>query len=478
MASYRGERFHIDLPSDDDEVEPSPAQSNTAASPPISLAFINDVQERPPSAARPPAAPSMKTSSTGFPAHKKRVRVSRFKQQRGSEPQGVDASSQIPSRSEASANGSTNANSKQSDKESFDRLDRKRIDEENNQRLAQMSAEEIEEERRELMSGLSPSLLELFLRKANIDDAPEDTGAPRENLEAPAAKDQQDQQPIQPKESKPKKSVTFDASPLSESPQRVQQPQIPSQSQSQIQPNSQPLFDPDNLQPSQPPSDLQPANSSTLPPLPNVHFPTAPQPAPNLDPNSPTFLTDLQAKYFPTLAPNPSSLSWLTTPPDNTSYSPSLPSLPPSSLRFSFTGALLPPSISLSLPANQGLHHHAEAPGAAGYTIPELAHLARSTVPAQRCMAYQMLGRILYRLGRGEWGEGDELVQGLWRCVEEGRVLDSLVEEAGGGGGASGKGTGVEEKEGRARGHVSAAAYAQEALWLWQKGGGRRWKAE
>ena len=51
-----------------------------------------------------------------------------------------------------------------------------------------------------------------------------------------------------------------------------------------------------------------------------------------------------------------------------------------------------------------GLHHHGAAPEDAGYTIGELAHLARSTVPAQRCVAFQTLGRVLYRLGRGEFG--------------------------------------------------------------------------
>jgi RNA polymerase II-associated protein 1 len=108
----------------------------------------------------------------------------------------------------------------------------------------------------------------------------------------------------------------------------------------------------------------------------------------------------------------------------------------------------------------KGLHHHGDAPEAAGYTIPELARLARSAFPAQRCVAFQTLGRILYRLGKGEWGaEGSDMATGLWRCVAEGRVLEGLQEAA--------------ERER----HLSAKSYAIEAVWNWQQGGGQLWKA-
>jgi hypothetical protein len=118
--------------------------------------------------------------------------------------------------------------------------------------------------------------------------------------------------------------------------------------------------------------------------------------------------------------------------------------------------------VSRTIPVTEGLHHHGQAPEAAGYTVPELALLARSAVAAQRCVAYQTLGRILFRLGKGEWGvEDDELVMGLWRCVEEGKVVEVMTGEA--------------KREG---GNLSAKAYAVEALWNWQKGGGRRWKAK
>ncbi|KAA8622644.1 RPAP1-C multi-domain protein [Pyrenophora tritici-repentis] len=174
-------------------------------------------------------------------------------------------------------------------------------------------------------------------------------------------------------------------------------------------------------------------------------------------------------------------------------YHPSQTALNPAELRFDFSGNLLPPSVARSIPTDRGLHHHAEAPEAAGYTIPELAVTARSKVASQRCIAYQTLGRILYRLGKGQYGAespkkntdgpvriaknpdvqdddeegewveddvGAAISEGLWQCVKEGRVIETLTEEA--------------NKE---RGHLTARTYAQEALWNWQRGGGRKTNA-
>lgn len=55
----------------------------------------------------------------------------------------------------------------------------------------------------------------------------------------------------------------------------------------------------------------------------------------------------------------------------------------------------------------------------------------------------------------------DELEKGLWACIKEGRVLETLQQEV--------------NKQG---GHVSAKAYAAEALWLWQQGGGKQVRAD
>jgi hypothetical protein len=195
----------------------------------------------------------------------------------------------------------------------------------------------------------------------------------------------------------------------------------------------------------------------------STHFPVAPN-LPDLDPSDPNFLATLHEKYFPNLPADPSKLAWMAPVPteDSTadkdsSYYPH-PEIAVSALRFDFRGRFLSPRVSRSIPSSKGLHHHGEAPEAAGYTIAELARLARSAVPAQRCMAYQSLGRVLYRLGKGEWGKTDDdpIAMGIWTAVKKGRVLESLMEAAGGDGG-----------------HRGSRVYATEALWLFERGG---WK--
>lgn len=51
--------------------------------------------------------------------------------------------------------------------------------------------------------------------------------------------------------------------------------------------------------------------------------------------------------------------------------------------RFDLSGNLLTREMQESLPTYHGLHHHGEDPDLAGYTILELLHLSKSTVPGQ-----------------------------------------------------------------------------------------------
>lgn len=235
----------------------------------------------------------------------------------------------------------------------------------------------------------------------------------------------------------------------------------------------------------QPTDPSNPTDASTTDPatdpsdtVDTMHFPRPPT-LPDLDPSSPNFLTDLHTAYFPSLPSSPSSLAWLAplptpgSPADlESSYSPSQTSIPASSLRFDFKGQLLPPRISRAMPTDRGLHHHADAPEAGGYTIGELARLMRSSVPQQRGIAVQVLGRVLYRLGKGEWGMGGEMTMGLWRCVEEGGVVGGLVAMVGDNDGGEG-GEGGNEGGARGERHRSVKAYATEAVWLWRMGGGK-----
>lgn len=290
-----------------------------------------------------------------------------------------------------------------------------------------MSDSTIQQEREELLNALPASLVQRLLSRATIDDPPaEFSYSPLSDAKTAPDIGSHDTD---------KKYVAIDApASLSDRNENL-------------------------LSTDRPPNNLAPERSDTTDTAP-MHFPPPPQP-PSLDPNSSTFLADLQQKYFPDLTVDPSKLAWMSEPStaEQDSYSTSIDSLPVAALRFSFAGAVLPPSVSASIPTTAGLHHHGDAPAAAGYTIGELAHLARSSFPSQRCIAFQTLGRILYRLGRGDFGQGEEgedVERGLWGCIREGRVLETLQEEAG-----------------RKSGHLSAKAYAVDALWLWQKGGGK-----
>ena len=449
--AVRGQRFHINLHSDDelDVVHPSaPAQV-----PGLNFDLVRDIKERTAlSDAKPPATPKFKSSETGFPTHKIRTGPSRFKQRREEQ---VKESSQIQRHtdpnivsSHLSQFGSRDRNGSAPDGQRIGMSSGSKdpsIDQENKQRLAQMSDEEIEEARKELMGGLSSSLIERLLKKANIEERQDDSRVEVDQY--------RDEEHLRPKA--PPKKVQF------EEPEADQESVVTTKS---ARPKSPLSSDPD-APPVHLPPDLQPASQIPLPPLPTMHFPQAPKP-PDLDPSDPNFLSALHSKYFPSLPSDPSTMAWMT-PIDpkaeqESVYSPAQGSLTLSSLRFDFRGHLLPPRLSGQIAQTKGLHHHADAPSSAGYTIPELAHLARSAYPAQRCIAYQTLGRALYRLGRGDFGrEGDDLCEGLWGLMDQGRVVEGMVAAA---------------AKGEEGGNRSVWVTATEAIWLWRKGGGRKWK--
>ncbi|KAL8684056.1 MAG: hypothetical protein Q9186_000086 [Xanthomendoza sp. 1 TL-2023] len=432
--AVRGQRFHIDLDSDQESSQQQIVVDPATTRSPCSL--VADIQERPlSSSTRLPSPPRIKGSSNGFPAHRKPSRISQLKQEsnRANSANGREQQTEP----QAAARISLSSEEKKTKSDGWQEIDR-----ENRQRIAEMSSDDIDQARRELMTGLSPSFIERLLKKANIEEdqsleRSSRTGARRESL---------------PPSDSTHKKVAFNlngAGTISPPPSAdIESPVFDSQEK-----------------PINPPLDIQPVSSfSGYPAPPSFHFPRPPTP-PSLDPEDPDFLSKLHSTYFPSLPSNPNALSWMQ-PPDAAeieAYSPSLDNILPSAVRFDFRGRLLPPRLSSQIPPTKGLHHHGTAPEAAGYTVPELAHLSRSSFPSQRCIAYQTLGRILYRLGIGVFGPEDhELCQGLWKCVEQGRVLDTLTTEAARGGES---------------GNRTCWVTATEAVWLWRKGGGRKWKA-
>ena len=459
VMAIRGQRFRLDLDSDDDE-GPIKQQRGIALSS-LGVDFVRDISERPSvHPAKPPSAPTLKSSTTGFPAHKKRVNPSAFKQQRIpattidgelSRPRASHAFNHEPALTTPSGLGSKASRATRKNG-SLNESVKNSIDEENQQRLAQMSPEQIERERAELMAGMSSSLIDRLLKRANIDEGRTDSDKgfdTNSNVDSASPKPRRSSSGAE----RSSKTVTFDT------------PDGFPDTLATVPKALEPDLD-ESL--SQPPEDPQPLFCSPAPP--NIHFPRPPE-APSLDPSDPNFHQKMHARYFPEFPLDPSKLAWMApiptegSPADQDSpYNPSQDTLTISALRFDFRGRLIPPRLARQIPVTQGLHHHGQAPEAAGYTIPELAHLSRSSVPAQRCISYQTLGRILYRLGRGDFGdESEDLYLGLWKCIEEGRVVDTLAAEA-------------NKEDGK--GNRSCKVTATEALWLWQKGGGKKWKAQ
>ncbi|KAK3388520.1 RPAP1-like protein [Sordaria brevicollis] len=494
---------------------------------------ILDIKERKVGEVKPPSFPTPPpASSGGFPAPKKRVSAFKKQRQQQADPSSSSASSSAqatPSTPSPSIKFTSGAKP-QIDEDPI-KSEKKRIDEENNKLLSSMSPEEIAEAQRELFNGLDPRLIQMLLRRANVEDGsnnndpkvwdipekPVEKPTTEEPTEKPTTKSSEkkaddsgptisykkppsiktttsksayveDEQEESDQPKKPKKSVTFNEDLAPEHPPRGSFP-IRSKQPPTPYPQKTSFSEEDLATPTSPTAGSSSEPQTPVTPstcndpshnhsadseedLKGVHFPTAPPP-PELDPSDPNFLSTLHEKFFPSLPADPSKLAWMApiptedSPADKESpYYPGQSSLPVSALRFDFKGRLIPPRLSRQIPVSKGLHHHGEAPEAAGYTIPELARLARSSVNSQRCIAFRTLGRMLYRLGKGEWGTGaggrdgdeDDLAFGLWRCFQEGRVLESIGEAAA-----------VEEGVGS----VSVRAYAIEAMWLFEKGG---WK--
>lgn len=415
--AIRGEHFELSL----DDL-PGPAQTS----------FIKDIQEKPSSgAAKPPSAPSV----SGFPQPKKRASL--FKRSReGSSTNNNSSKSKAENTAVTFSHDSSHQQSQSSQlpstttKDAWE-LERERVDQENANLLEKMTLEEIEQSRRELFEGLGSDLLNKFLNRKTTGGVIDQTLSPCEKAGG---------------------YVKTEAFPEKED-SRIKETRAPSKSV-RFQENSQDVVKVmEDIQ-----NDVLPAPASVHFPRPNTDRSVIPDP----DPESPEFLERLHSKYFPDLPVDPTKMAWMQPvkeEEDAQTYHPSLESVSGAALRFDFKGRLLPPRTALQMPTHLGLHHHAHAPGAAGYTIPELAHLARSTFPPQRCMAMQTLGRILYRLGVGEFGE--ELSPALWTLVDEGRVIEGLQEAA--------------SKE---SGHIGVKTYATEALWNWRMGGGNKWKVE
>ncbi|KAJ1801095.1 hypothetical protein LPJ59_000554, partial [Coemansia sp. RSA 2399] len=78
-------------------------------------------------------------------------------------------------------------------------------------------------------------------------------------------------------------------------------------------------------------------------------------------------------------------------------------SKPIAHVRFAFDGHIISEETAGEIPTTAGLHHHGDEPEKPGYTIPELLHLSRSTVPMQRVVALGTLKCIVHNVNVGAW---------------------------------------------------------------------------
>ena len=153
----RGQRFELDFDLDP-ELDPDRDLDDEQPPPKSSSSFLRDIIEKSTRAPQAPSPPSTNDPKTGFPLHK---RWSKFADQARSGRQGRAAAT-LPSKSTLSTTTSGRPKMAMIDEE------KRAIDEENRRRLEEMSPEEIEEERRQLLGALRPSLVaRLMNRKGN-----------------------------------------------------------------------------------------------------------------------------------------------------------------------------------------------------------------------------------------------------------------------------------------------------------------------
>ncbi|KAH9480658.1 RNA polymerase II-associated protein 1 [Psilocybe cubensis] len=112
----------------------------------------------------------------------------------------------------------------------------------------------------------------------------------------------------------------------------------------------------------------------------------------------------IRRHFFPHAPKDDPNLAWMDLDPATR------PNAGPSSstLRFDLHGNPIPPSLSESLPTHLGLHHHAEG-SHAGYTLDDIFLLSRSTVPAQRATMLSVLARIASKLENVKQGKVDDM---------------------------------------------------------------------
>lgn len=339
---------------------------------------------------------------------------------------------------------------------------RKQVEEENRQRVAAMTEEEREQERREILEKFGPDVGEILrkAREARLRREKELAGIEDGREEIPLVSSPP-RSPTLSSDGKLNVSVTKSrADTLSG---RVSRPSSPPPS-AMSRPGTRPSSRADrrirfaeltptdiHVYESAPPSPRKKA-LALPPPSPadgpvkslgqwkgnvgpirrrDAHVPLDDPPAPMVTSFEEGTPEDIRRRFFPTAPAHDPSLEWIEGGGPSKSSGASV-APPDSTLRFDLTGTPIPPELSATLPTHLGLHHHADG-DRAGYTLEDVFLLSRSTVPAQRATMLGVLSRIVWRLGKGraqDPGQRIPELQGQAEAVRR-RALAAGVEAMG-----------------------------------------------
>ncbi|KAF8939334.1 RNA polymerase II associated protein 1 [Dissophora ornata] len=143
----------------------------------------------------------------------------------------------------------------------------------------------------------------------------------------------------------------------------------------------------------------------------------------------------MKKKYFADVPAEPEKLEWMGikgmeetsggskfTPgksiaPGPQPYTATEADPPAAHYRFDFTGSII---VDENTPIHLGLHHHGMDPTKAGYTLSELLHLIRSTVPSQRILPLNVVAKVLLNCRNSDFASF-EIRAGILRWL-----IDSL----------------------------------------------------
>ncbi|KAH8082422.1 hypothetical protein BXZ70DRAFT_1068239 [Cristinia sonorae] len=282
---------------------------------------------------------------------------------------------------------------------------RRQAEEENQRRVACMSHEEREQEKREILERFGPNIADVLRKAREAREAKTKETVPSldglsidTTLKSPTADKRVIKSAMASRPSSPPPESATSTRPSSRADRRLRFAELTPQDvhvyeSAPPSPRKKALALPPPTPDDGPTTSLGTYGvSGFLASTPaNGEVPNASENGEHLEEGTPEYI---RRHFFPSASANDPALAWI-----NTGKSDANEGSSNSTLRFDLSGAPIPPEVSSTLPTHLGLHHHAEG-SHAGYTLDDLFLLSRSTVPGQRASMLDVLGRIARRIGK------------------------------------------------------------------------------